>query len=293
MSKEIEEIKSYLAKDDVKRIVQDEYINMILRLHPDVKKSSVIEHLNLVALSGANPHKKQVYFTSYFSKKLGYAVGTTVFSYRFFEDVANQTGEFLGCDCNVMVDEYFNPLIGEFNKTLKAVAIAKRQNRDDVTFTAWYPEFVQKNYKGEVNNMWSEKPHTMLRKCAIAGALRSQFPETLGSFLIEDEITQSDYDRIEHSQSIDAEYEHVKEKEKKHNENLERALTSKTKEPLIEEVNKKINLITSGMDIEQKIKWITLNLKIDSTARLKDFKVDDLKSMLNELIKLEKEPIIM
>ena len=34
----------------------------------------------------------------------------------------------------------------------------------------------------------------MLRKCAIAGALRSQFPETVGTFLIEEEIQLEDPD---------------------------------------------------------------------------------------------------
>ena len=141
--------------------------------------------------------------------------------------------------------------------------------------------------------MWKEKPHTMLRKCAIAGALRSQFPETLGSFIIEDEVSQSTYDKAEFEQSIEAEYQKVEAADKKQQEALERALTGKQKEPLVEEINAKINSITGGMSIDKKISWLSTNLKIDSTARLKDFKVDDLKAMLNELIKVEKEPILM
>lgn len=293
IERNIQEAKKYLAKDGIKQRLTDDYIGMIFKLHPKIKMSSVIEHLNLVQLSGANPHKKQVYFTSYFSKKLDHSVGTTVFSYRFFEDVANQTGELIGCPCEVSVDEYFDPIKGEAVKTIKAVARAKRKGREDEVFTAWYPEFVQRKHDGTPNSMWKEKPYVMLRKCAVAGALRSQFPETLGSMLIQEEIKVSDFEEDTAIAEMEAASKETQKQIEQDKEKKEQLKNAKQKEPVVEEIKNTCGRITKGMSRDQKMKWLSANLFIDDFSRLKDRKLDDLKDMLESVQKKEKEAVVM
>lgn len=276
------EIRGFLASDDVITKIGDEYIKMILKLHPDVKPSAIIEHLNLVQMSGANPYKKQVYFTSYKSKRLGYSVGTTVFSYRFFEDRANQTKEFEGCTCEVSVDDYFDPIKGEMVKTLKAVALAKRTGRADVTFTAWYPEFVQYLF-GDVTSIWKSKPHVMLRKCAIAGALRSQFPETLGTFVIEEEYGDLEIEKAETIQQVESDIETTSVQIEKDKENRQSIMDATRKEPVIEEIKKLSSEITSHMNKEDKVEWMNKTLLIDRFERLKGNNLDYLKALVEKL----------
>jgi len=293
MSNQLVEIKKFLATDDLVCSVQDSYIEMTLKLHPQCKPSAIIEHINAIQLSGANPFKKQVYFTSYFSKKLGYSIGTTVFAYRFFEDQANKTNEFEGCDCLVEVGEYFEPEKGEVAKTLKATATAKRKGRSDVTFVAWYPEFVQKGFNGKPQSVWADKPHTMLRKCAIAGALRSQFPETVGTFLIEEEVNKefdADAEKIAELQNdVETTAKTVEKEEKMLEDMKERP----TKEKLLVAITALCSEITTNMTKDNKVKWMSENLKVDNFGRLKTFKVAELKNIAEKLEKLKSQPIVL
>lgn len=293
IEQDVREIKSYLSNENIKRELADNYIQMILKTNPQVTKSAVIEHLNLVQLSGANPYKKQVYFTSYFSKKLGHAVGSTVFSYRFFEDVANQTKDFLGCPCEVTVSEYFDPNKGEFKKTLKAVARATRKDREPIVFEAWYPEFVQTDRNGNPNSIWKEKPHVMLRKCAIAGALRSQFPETLGTFIIEEEFGDIEQEKSEKSAAIEVESKKVEDKIKQEKQIIENAKESGKKADVVEAIISVCKQITEGMTLNQKGEWMVENLKVQNFEQLKGKLVKDLRSLLEELQNKISEPVVV
>lgn len=293
MSDKMAEIKSFLSTDNIKRKLADNYINMILKLHPKVPPSQIIEHLNMVQMSGANPYKKQVYFVSYSSKKLGHDVGATVFSYRFFEDQANKTNEFEGCTCVIEVGDYFDPIAGESKKTLKAMAVANRKGRKSVEFVAWYPEFVQTGWGGEPNAIWKSKPHTMLRKCAIAGALRSQFPETLGSFIIEDEYGSEHQEIAENQASVETDIEKAKQIEHTESETQERIDNSTTKDPVIERIEDLFNKITSGFTIDKKARWMNENLLIDNMKRLKSKDLAGLKNTAKRLEGIVSKPIVM
>lgn len=277
LTKQVEEIKSYLNtdKNDIQRQVTDNYINMVLRLNPNVRKSDVVDHVNLIQMSGANPFKRQVYFTSYKRKNDSYAQGTTVFSYRFFEDSANKTGEYEGCEHEVGVGEYFDPNTGETVKTLKATATVHRKGRAPLTFTAWYPEYVKTKYGGEPNSMWKSMPYAMLTKCAIAGALRSQFPETLGSFYVAEEMQFE-----EPSESIETQYKKVEENSKKLENKISELEGCKTKKPIIEAIQENSHSFLSGLDFEQTEKWMMKNLGVDSMKRLDTYTVSELKELL-------------
>ena len=58
----------------------------------------------------------------------------------------------------------------------------------EIAATAHYDEYVQRKKDGQPNQMWAEKPHIMLAKCAEALALRRAFPAEMSGLYTADEI---------------------------------------------------------------------------------------------------------
>ncbi len=56
--------------------------------------------------------------------------------------------------------------------------------------TVLYSEYEQKTKDGKTNSVWTEKPATMIRKVAVAQAIKEGFPEEFGNLYIEEEIQQ-------------------------------------------------------------------------------------------------------
>ena len=74
---------------------------------------------------------------------------------------------------------------------LTATAYVKKFVRGawhEVAATAHYDEYVQRKKDGQPNQMWAEKPHIMLAKCAEALALRRAFPAEMSGLYTADEI---------------------------------------------------------------------------------------------------------
>lgn len=51
-------------------------------------------------------------------------------------------------------------------------------------------EYIGKKGNGEINSMWSGKPATMIRKVALAHALREAFPEETAGMYVQEEISE-------------------------------------------------------------------------------------------------------
>lgn len=58
----------------------------------------------------------------------------------------------------------------------------------EIAATAHYDEYVQRKKDGQPNQMWAEKPHIMLAKCAEAQVLRRAFPAEMSGLYTADEI---------------------------------------------------------------------------------------------------------
>ena len=82
---------------------------------------------------------------------------------------------------------------------LTATAYVKKFVRGEwheIAATAHYDEYVQRKKDGQPNQMWAEKPHIMLAKCAEALALRRAFPAEMSGLYTADEIRASGGDEL-------------------------------------------------------------------------------------------------
>lgn len=82
---------------------------------------------------------------------------------------------------------------------LTATAYVKKFVRGawhEVAATAHYDEYVQRKKDGQPNQMWAEKPHIMLAKCAEALAIRRAFPAELSGLYTADEMRSTPDDAL-------------------------------------------------------------------------------------------------
>lgn len=173
-----------LNSGDVKREFEKNYIETLVKLNPQLPPRYLIDFIHKAQLTGANPALNQIHLTTYFSKKLGHQVGVPVFSYHFFLNIANQTGEYEGVSVDSKVEEVFNPVTSKTVTMLVSTATVRRKGKGEVTFKARWNEFADTR-----NGMWQSKPYIMLEKTAIANALRWAFPEALSGMYISEEIS--------------------------------------------------------------------------------------------------------
>ena len=277
-----------LTGADVKKTFDDNWLNIFDRMHHDVPMSYKIDFLHKAQLTGADPRKNQIYLTSYYSKKLGHKIGTTVFSYHFFLAQANQTGEYEGVEVSSGIEEVFDPKTLKPKSELVSTAIVYRKNKKPVIFKARWSEFFNSN-----NPMWNSKPYTMLEKTAIANALRWAFPEALSGMFISEEIRDDDLAEIEKIAERESDMETTAVKMEKVEESLKESGQRQTKEQLKKDIIELSEEITKGMNKEERGKFLRETLEVDSFGRLMDKKKDELEFLVRDLKAILTEPIIM
>lgn len=102
--------------------------------------------------------------------------------------------------------------------------------------TVSFDEYVGRKSNGEVNQQWSTKPASMIRKVAVVQALREAFPEDLGGMYTAEERAVEDLpeDIITTPETMEAEAELVEQPEP-----VEEAPKPAPKSAISTEVNKK------------------------------------------------------
>jgi phage recombination protein Bet len=144
--------------------------------------------LHLANRSGLDPFSRQIYLIERRSQvngewKTTRQPQTGIDGFRL---IADRTGSY--APGRAPTYEY-----DEKGFLLSATAYVKKWVRGEwheVAATAHYDEYVQKKRDGSPNQMWAEKPHIMLAKCAEALALRRAFPAELSGLYTPDEIPE-------------------------------------------------------------------------------------------------------
>ena len=178
-------------------------ILLLARDNPELMVPDFISFVQQAYLTGADPRIKQIYLTTRRSQvtignvKQWVTKGQAIFSYHFFITKARTTGELRDLKVEHGTGSYFNPGSGQVFETAFAKATATRGD-STMTFTAWFPEFVQTKDAYENNQKtgaktiqenWLRMPYVMLGKCAIANVLRLLFSDVLQGMYFSEEIT--------------------------------------------------------------------------------------------------------
>ncbi len=148
--------------------------NIVKLVNPVASPQEVALFLNVCAMYGLNPFKREIYLIKYDPKeKASFVVG-----YESYLKRAERTDKWAGMASGTIDD----PKTGQ---PVKAWAKVFRKDwPNPLEHEVYYSEYVQyakdKQGKPYVTKFWREKPRTMLKKVAIAQALRMAFPDELG-----------------------------------------------------------------------------------------------------------------
>ena len=148
--------------------------NIVNLVNPHASPQEVALFLNVCAMYQLNPFKREIYLIKYDPKdKASFVVG-----YESYLKRAERTSKWAGMATGTVDD----PKTGQ---PIKAWAkIFRKDWSAPLEHEVYYSEYVQyakdKQGKPYITKFWREKPRTMLKKVAIAQAMRMAFPDELG-----------------------------------------------------------------------------------------------------------------
>lgn len=150
--------------------------------------------------TGLDPLGKQIYFQKRQNKTTGEWTVVFITSIDGFRLTAARTGEHIGTDDAVFVQEPGIQYPGSAKVTV--YRLVKGQKASFTATARWDEYYPQEERAGK---MWRKMPYTMLGKCAEALALRKGFPNELSGLYGKEEMDQAgepapDYSR--HSEQV-------------------------------------------------------------------------------------------
>lgn len=187
---------STTAKTDVKKALDRNFLKILVDANPTMDKKYFLDFIHKAQLTGADPRLNQIYLIPHKTKNYDTndfeVKGTVMFNYMFYMQLAQQTGTLEDWGCEVLEDAYLDIITGRKKPSWKAIAWVKRKGREKVYYECDFWEVAKLDYKtGLPSSNWKTMPKFMIRKCAIAGAFRWAFPETLGNFYIAEEMEKT------------------------------------------------------------------------------------------------------
>lgn len=181
-----------MPKDQIKRAMDQNYLQMLVEQNPTLKKQDFIEFINKCQLTGADPRLNQIYLLVHNAwnsqKQTTEPKGTTVFAYQFFIQMAQRTGELEDFGVDTVADTYVDMVTGKERKSLTSHAWVKRKGQGKYSYKARFWEFAKTMKDGSLMGNWKASPYLMLEKCAIANVMRWAFPESLSGLYVADEM---------------------------------------------------------------------------------------------------------
>jgi phage recombination protein Bet len=180
-----------VPKNQIRREMDRNYLTLLKNSNPHLDDIYFIDFIHKCQITGADPRLNQIYLISHksWNKDLGQHEykGTVIFAYLFFVQMAQRTGQLEDWGVECVDDTYTDITTGKKKPSYTSTCWVKRKGQAKVTYTAYFWELA-KTYNGNPTATWANSPKLMLNKCAVANAFRWAFPETLGSFYIQDEI---------------------------------------------------------------------------------------------------------
>jgi phage recombination protein Bet len=144
--------------------------------------------VNICQRTGLDPFMKQVFPVKRWDSKLGresMTVQTSIDGYRL---IAERSGNYVpGNEPTFTYDKDGN--------LISATAYVKKRTSDgiwhEISASAFYDEYCQRDKQGNPTQFWKKMRHTMLAKCAEALCLRKAFPADLHQLYTQEEMEQA------------------------------------------------------------------------------------------------------
>lgn len=199
---------SLIKKQQNVNVVEYESNGEIVRLGPNMIKNylvsgggnvtdqEVMMFLNLCRFQHLNPFLREAYLVKYGNTQPAtMVVGKDVHFKRAMRNpnfdglqagviVQNvQTGEIINREGTFYIKSE-ERLVGGWAK------VFLKNYREPFYESVSIDEYMGRKKDGEINSMWSGKPATMIRKVAIAHALREAFPDEMSGMYVQEEITE-------------------------------------------------------------------------------------------------------
>lgn len=146
---------------------------------------------------GLDPFAKQIYLVRRFDKSLRRMVAQAQVAIDGFRVVAERTGQYRGqtkpewCGWDGVWRDVW---LSNEPPAAARVGVWREGNKEPLYRTANYTSYLQTTKEGQPAAMWRTMPEVMLLKCAEAQALRTAFPNQLGSVYTPDEMGQANND---------------------------------------------------------------------------------------------------
>lgn len=145
--------------------------------------------------TGLDPFAKQIYMIGRKSKgETKWTIQTGIDGYRVLGDrVAERRGDEIEHDEPLWADDsgvWHDVWI--WGNAPSAAKYVIRKNGKRFAATVMYREFVQTNFNGEPNAMWSKMPCNQLAKCAEVQAWKKVYPNDFAGLVLEDAAQPND-----------------------------------------------------------------------------------------------------
>lgn len=159
-----------------------------------VSDQEVAMFINLCRYQHLNPFLREAYLIKYGSSPAAMVAGKEVFTKR-----ARRMQDFDGFQAGIIVmrGEIFENRVGAAvfpnEKLLGGWAkVFIKGYSVPVEISVAFDEYAGRKADGTLNNQWSTKPATMIRKVALVQALREAFPEELQGMYAAEEVNAPD-----------------------------------------------------------------------------------------------------
>ena len=283
------------AGSKFRRVFTENQIRMLMAKNEGLAGRYLLDYLIKASITSANPALGEIHLMSYFSKALGHKVGVTVWSYQWLIRKASMEKDYKGFEVECSTKAF--PRMRSQGKkngimegkvedydTLVATCKVYREGRKETVYEALWTECYREGRQGK-KNIWDERPDLMLKKTAIAGALRWAYPEVFSGVYIEEEVG-SENDAIEMVASSQMN-EINAAKIAKEQKDKEDALINREK---ISEVVGAIKYLTGaiagGYDKTDKIAFMQDKLRVQQFDQLYKKPLDEVKEIHKSLVLL-------
>lgn len=157
----------------------------------NVTIQEVVMFMQMCKSSGLNPWAKEAYCIKYGSQPATMVVGIDAYRKR-----AESNPAFDGYEAGIIT---FDPNDGEITRRVGSfkpaseeiiggyATVWRKDRRAPYKVEVSFDEYAGRKKDGSLNSQWSGKPGTMIRKVALAQALKEAFPSSFGGMFIAEE----------------------------------------------------------------------------------------------------------